>query len=420
MAAAALKTWAPGEKILLGDLNNEIANIYAEINNISGANIVDASVTPAKLSNGANPEVFFGEIFQDKVVTSGLTYVSTTLLTVTLAAGTAYILQTSTSPNKLVRVTKTLPTVISLSASLTQYIDLKSNGQFTVTTSTTVTTDASRILKVVTNASAVTSQSDLAKRVFGDDFALTFSEAKGIFLHTTSTAIVQLEADFVILSEDGTAQITHGSALTADITVAGAGGLDQGTESSAVWYAVLVIADSTGVTDPTLLLVSETNWNADTEIIPTGYDIQRRVGWVKNSSSNFLLFNQSGNTVTYEDEHDISTNFSSTSFTDVGTSSFVAPNCRLAHISGDTGDAGGSTESMSLFYTKESITASSGGVQVAQTRSGSESFDDSRSGFHASNVLVGSGSTRDIAFRKSGGQNIDNIAINGYEDPLSD
>ena len=262
-------TQTVGEKLLLGDFNTEIDNLYDEIENFVGDNINDGSITAAKLANSANPQVFFGEIFNDQIVTNGLTYVSDTGLTITLAAGTAYILQDSTSPTKLVRVKKALTSTISLSASTTQYIDLKSNGSFVVSTSTTVTTDASRLHKVITNASTVTSKVDIADRVFGDNFAQTFGDIKNVVLRTTSVKIVQLDANFVVLSEDGNFQITHGSAITADIEASiGAGGLDQGSESTDEWYAVILIADSTGVSDPALLLVDKTDWLADTEIIP--------------------------------------------------------------------------------------------------------------------------------------------------------
>jgi len=89
MTASAIKVHTAGESLLLGDYTNEIANIYASINNIDSSNISDGSVTPAKLSNGANPEVFFGEIFKDRVVESGFTRASDSGLTITLTAGTA-------------------------------------------------------------------------------------------------------------------------------------------------------------------------------------------------------------------------------------------------------------------------------------------------------------------------------------------
>ncbi len=77
--------------------------------------------------------------------------------------------------------------------------------------------------------------------------------------------------------------------LTIDITVSGAGGLDFGTENFIDWYAVHVIADSTGINAPVGLLSLSASPS-----LPVGYDVFRRVGWVRNSLGNFIPFKQSG------------------------------------------------------------------------------------------------------------------------------
>jgi hypothetical protein len=70
--------------------------------------------------------------------------------------------------------------------------------------------------------------------------------------------------------------------LLANIAVAGAGGLDTGAEAANTWYSVFVIADSTGVLPPNSLL----SLAGDTPtLLPAGYDIWRRVGYVRNNSS---------------------------------------------------------------------------------------------------------------------------------------
>jgi len=74
-------------------------------------------------------------------------------------------------------------------------------------------------------------------------------------------------------------------ALTADITTAGAGGLDTGSEASDTWYAVFVIADSSEVNSPDVLL----SLSATAPTMPGGYDVFRRLGWVRNNASSDII-----------------------------------------------------------------------------------------------------------------------------------
>jgi hypothetical protein len=70
--------------------------------------------------------------------------------------------------------------------------------------------------------------------------------------------------------------------IVANIAVAGAGGLDTGAEAASTWYSIFVIADSTGVLPPNSLL--STGGDTPT-LLPAGYDIWRRVGYVRNNPS---------------------------------------------------------------------------------------------------------------------------------------
>lgn len=77
-----------------------------------------------------------------------------------------------------------------------------------------------------------------------------------------------------------------------DITASGANGLDAGSEAASAWYAVHVIGDSSRV-NPTAGLFS---LSADSPTLPSGYDIARRVGWVRNDSAgDFVGWRQKGN-----------------------------------------------------------------------------------------------------------------------------
>jgi hypothetical protein len=79
--------------------------------------------------------------------------------------------------------------------------------------------------------------------------------------------------------------------LTADLTASGAGGLDTGGEAPNTWYAVHVIADSTGANPPAAMF----SLSATSPTLPAGYDKFRRIGWVRNDgSSNIVEFDQLG------------------------------------------------------------------------------------------------------------------------------
>lgn len=85
--------------------------------------------------------------------------------------------------------------------------------------------------------------------------------------------------------------IQFSGTLTANIAIAGAGGLDAGVEAASTWYAVHIIADSSLVNPVTTLLST----SATAPVMPAGYDRFRRVGYVRNNAaSNFMRFIQSG------------------------------------------------------------------------------------------------------------------------------
>ncbi len=104
--------------------------------------------------------------------------------------------------------------------------------------------------------------------------------------------------DFLVDIQEGGCRDTNDSfnicttsTLNANITLSGVNGLDTNSESSATWYAVHVIADSTETNAPASLLST----SGTSPVLPMGYDVFRRVGWVRNNlSSNFKPFIQKG------------------------------------------------------------------------------------------------------------------------------
>ena len=112
------------------------------------------------------------------------------------------------------------------------------------------------------------------------------------FVNTESVTLGSLSL-VLNLVPDSTASFTiewpGASPVTADITVAGAGGLDTGVEASDTWYGVYVIADTSGVNPVDALLSA----SFVSPTLPAGYDIFFRLGAVRNNSaSDFLEFLQ--------------------------------------------------------------------------------------------------------------------------------
>lgn len=87
-----------------------------------------------------------------------------------------------------------------------------------------------------------------------------------------------------------TFDITSSRILTLDTTISGLGGLDTGTLLASHWYQVYIIADSSGVRVPGVILSI-----SYTPTMPFGYDIFRRIGCIRtDGSSNIIAFFQTG------------------------------------------------------------------------------------------------------------------------------
>lgn len=133
-----------------------------------------------------------------------------------------------------------------------------------------------------------------------------------------------------------TFNIDVNSELTADIVVSGKNGLDTGSESANTWYRVHVIADSNKVNSVACLL----SLSSTSPTLPSGYNIFRHIGWVKNnSSSNIWKFYQVGVGRQREYQFDESrtelaalTSGSATVFTALSLASFMPPGTNLVRL----------------------------------------------------------------------------------------
>ncbi|OHB77369.1 MAG: hypothetical protein A2Z34_11540 [Planctomycetes bacterium RBG_16_59_8] len=119
--------------------------------------------------------------------------------------------------------------------------------------------------------------------------------------------------------------------VSADITAAGAGGRDAGSEAANMWYYVFVIANNDGTSWNGLLSTSSTS-----PTMPSGFTKKRRVGTVRNDgSSNFLQFVQEGSKVRYSapgGTNDILVAGQATSFTAISAAAFVPPTSRAVAL----------------------------------------------------------------------------------------
>jgi len=104
---------------------------------------------------------------------------------------------------------------------------------------------------------------------------------------------VDVVAPELILQDSGNNPVwANNVSLTIDITVAGANGLDAGTETPNQWYYIWVIARASGQFAG-LLSVS-----ADAPVLPPGYQFKAFVGAIRNDvGSNFCALNQMGRVV---------------------------------------------------------------------------------------------------------------------------
>jgi len=214
------------------------------------------------------------------------------------------------------------------------------------------------------------------RRLMVSQFNITGSSILDHFIHefhiaydTAST--VKIEPG-VCVDEDNTLFFRSNNDITVDITVSGANGLDTGSETSDTWYAVYVIADSTGQS----AIAGLFSLSATAPTLPTGYNKFRRIGWIRNdAASNILKFSVRGDSndrmVSYDVERstvNILTGGNATTYADVNASAFIPPTSRVGvlHMHFDPQSASntlqiredGSTITNSLYH------FAAGGAQV--------------------------------------------------------
>ena len=120
----------------------------------------------------------------------------------------------------------------------------------------------------------------------------TYLYIDGLQLAWISTTVIDI---FSGTCRDGTNvnDITLSAATTSvTTTVQGAGGIDTGTVAASTLYAVYAIDSSLGAAPGSAIY----SLNQNEPVLPLGYDMSRRIGFVlTDGSSDFLKFDQTGN-----------------------------------------------------------------------------------------------------------------------------
>lgn len=204
--------------------------------------------------------------------------------------------------------------------------------------------------------------------------------------------------------------------LTASMAISGPGGLQTGSvEAANTWYRILVIADSSGVNPPAALLVPE-----GTAFSETGYDVFRRLGYVRNNgTSNFLKFFQAGDgnaRFIYYDEPAATlallVNGNATAFTDLSLATLVPPIGRASVYLGlafeNTG--GGTAATDELMLRPKGSTVATPVIRMAPGLVVTAK--------QKQNVLMFVDATQTMQYQVSAANDSCDIAVVGYYDEL--
>ncbi len=134
-----------------------------------------------------------------------------------------------------------------------------------------------------------TALQDVATKDYVDNPGFTTGYIYNLTTEYTSASQITIQTG-IAKCDDDTFTLRLTSTKVVDITVAGAGGLDTGSEAASTWYYIWLIYNPTTTTYNGLLSTSSTSPS-----MPSGYTKKRLIGAVRNdSSSNFRPFKTIG------------------------------------------------------------------------------------------------------------------------------
>ena len=236
----------------------------------------------------------------------------------------------------------------------------------------------------------------------------------------TPDEIVDIDPGFTV-ADDGTFLIEATVTLSPDITAAGAGGLDTLTVAADTWYAVYVIADSTGVNAVSSLF--STSFTVGGITFPAGYDKARRVGAVRtDATSDFLIFTQardqgSGRWTYWREEILVQTGGTASAFTNttVSAATRVPPTATRQQVDIRSEKLGGSAPLSRVEVVPDGWNEAAGGMFWA-ARSGTNATVDINTG---NIVEMPVGPTQVLRYRvQPAAEASADIVVVGWEDAL--
>lgn len=156
-----------------------------------------------------------------------------------------------------------------------------------------------------------------------------------ITTNSTNTNQLVLTADSI----DIMGSVFVGYSTTAAMNIAGAGGIDTGSEGASEWRTIWAIADSAGTQAGVLL--STAFGTSYLPVMPLGFTKWRLLGWVRNdSSSNIVPFRKKGRHVQYWSAINIlNAGSNAASWTDIGIENQLSSSAVSVELSVLVGDA---------------------------------------------------------------------------------
>lgn len=101
------------------------------------------------------------------------------------------------------------------------------------------------------------------------------------FLITNTTSSTKTISEGVALDSTNDVNLITSGSLVLDISTSGANGLDTGSHGEDLWYAIFIIADTTGASS----VASLCSLSATAPTLPGTYDMFRRIGWMYNKAN---------------------------------------------------------------------------------------------------------------------------------------
>ncbi len=314
-------------------------------------NVTDDGLTEVKMDRNASVAVFYAETLAPSAgfIESGLTFASSSGLFVTFVAGTAFASRTSTAPNAFIRRRKTTSlTTPVLTATSDNYIDYNTNTDTFIITPQSIgglppalATDTTRLLRAVTDATTVTSTTDLRNLNFFTNVGVSEHDIDDLRLERTSTTTATLTPGH---ADVGGTILTS----TSDIVINPITAIYLAGAAAANTIVNLYINDngSAGITlqpstdDPN---ISDVNDNTDGLLRYRKYagTLHRYVGRIRLDASTlvtdfvweggdpkepFVRWNLDGDDSENQTGFEVADNISNAAFTDVDTSPAIGFN----------------------------------------------------------------------------------------------